>query len=147
MCQKEVKNVSNISKQAGLSDKDKSFIKLYRQSGGNVEKIANELHLSERQVYNIMNKSVVKERLMKSVYETRQKIEAAAPLLVEKALEMVYNEDTSEKVRATLINSLLDRAGVIAPRENLVQININTEISDRAREILANSIDTEAEVT
>lgn len=63
--------MSNISKQAALSDKDKSFIKLYRQTGGNVEKIANELHLSERQVYNIMNKSVVKERLMKSVYETR----------------------------------------------------------------------------
>jgi len=56
---------------------------------------------------------------------------------------MVYNEDTSEKVRATLINSLLDRAGIIPPKSNFLQINVNTEISDRAREILASTIDTE----
>lgn len=142
-----VKNVSNISKQAGLSDVQKNFIKLYRQTGGDIEKVAKGLYLSERQVYNIMNNKKVKEHLNKSIYETRQKLEAAAPALVEKALEMVYSDYTSDKVKTTLINSLLDRAGILAPQQNLVQININTEISDRAREILANTIDTEAEMT
>jgi len=59
--------VSNISKQAVLSDKQKSFIRLYRKHGGNIEKIANELYLSERQVYNIMENKLVKEHLNRSI--------------------------------------------------------------------------------
>ena len=79
----------------------------------------------------------MKERLSRSVQTAKEQLEAAAPHLVNLAMELVNNEEVSVKVRASLIDSLLDRAGVTAPKAPAVSISINTEISDRARQILA----------
>lgn len=82
----------------------------------------------------------IKEQLGRSLYLAREKIEHAAPMLVDVALNMIGSEEVSDKVKSALIGSLLDRAGINAPK-TAIQVNINTEISDRAREILAQTVD------
>lgn len=53
-------------------------------------------------------------------------------MLLDKAVELIQSDKTSEKVKSTLILGLMDRAGIIQ-KAPTVSININTEISDRAR--------------
>lgn len=55
---------------------------------------------------------------------------------------MVNDETLNPKVRSSLIDSLLDRAGVEQPKTPPIQININTQIADRARAILAEKLNT-----
>jgi len=82
----------------------------------------------------------IKEQLGKSLYLARQKIEQATPVLVDMALNMIMDENVGHGIKATLINSLLDRAGITTPK-TAIQVNINTEISDRARQILAQTVE------
>ena len=56
------------------------------------------------------------------------------------ALEMVNDENVNPKIKAQLLDSLLDRANVSAPKQPLVSISLNTEVQDRARMILAERI-------
>lgn len=87
-----------------------------------------------------MSDDRIKEQLGKSLYLARQKIEQATPVLVDMALNMIMDENVGSGIKATLINSLLDRAGITTPK-TAIQVNINTEISDRARQILAQTVE------
>lgn len=60
-------------------------------------------------------------------------------MLLDKAVELIQSDKTSEKVKSTLILGLMDRAGIIQ-KAPTVSININTEISDRARQILSQTL-------
>ena len=53
---------------------------------------------------------------------------------------MIDDDNTSEKVKSSLILGLLDRGGITVPKEAPVSININTAISDRARAILCETL-------
>lgn len=64
------------------------------------------------------------------------------PYLIDKAISMVNDENVSDRTKSTLISSLLDRGGLVQPKTPAVQINLNTEISDRARQLLAQKVET-----
>lgn len=103
-------------------------------------KVQQALSLSQKQTERYLADDRIKEQLGKSLYLARQKIEQATPVLVDMALNMIMDENVGSGIKATLINSLLDRAGITTPK-TAIQVNINTEISDRARQILAQSVE------
>lgn len=82
----------------------------------------------------------MKEQLNKSLQIARDKITASIPYLVDVAIDLINEEKTSEKTKSYLIGQLLDRGGLVQPKQPAVQISINTEISDRARQLLAQSV-------
>ena len=55
-------------------------------------------------------------------------------------MEMFMDKSTPPQVRSAIGNGLLDRAGLEKPQNNQITVNINTEISDRARQILAERV-------
>ena len=123
-----------------LTEKQSEFINVYRKYGGDIQKVSRELNISTVMITKYLQNEKVKEQLNRSIQLARQKIETATPYLVDVALKMISDESVSEKVKAQLLNSLLDRGGLNAPKQPSVSININTEISDRARSLLAQSL-------
>ena len=55
-------------------------------------------------------------------------------------MEMFLDKSTPPQVRAAVGTGLLDRAGLEKPQNSQITVNINTEISDRARQILAERV-------
>lgn len=53
---------------------------------------------------------------------------------------MINSDEVSDKVKSQLMNSLLDRGGLVSPKNPPISININTEISERARTLLAQTL-------
>ena len=129
-----------MNKLKQLTEKQSEFIKVYRKYGGDIQKVCSELNITPKGVDRYLQNEMVKEQLSKSIELARQAIETATPYLVNKALEMVNDDKVGEKVKAQLLNSLLDRSGLVTPKQPTVSININTEISDRARTLLAQSM-------
>ena len=125
-----------------LTEGQKNFIEVYRKHAGNIDKVCKELGITSRSVERYLSEDKVKEQLNKSIEIARKKITDSLPFLVDKAINMINSEKTSEKVKAQLINSLMDKGGLITPKNPTVSININTEISDRARQLLASSLPT-----
>ena len=130
-----------MSKAMVLTSNEKEFISNYRKHGGDIEKVCSIMGMSHSAANRLLNKKPVREELNRSLFLARQKIEQATPYLVDKCLEMINDSDINEKVKAQLLNSLLDRSGIVAPKNTNIQVNINTEIADRAREIMAQTID------
>ena len=124
-------------KEKQLSNRQRDFIRIYRKNAGDLIKTASEMGLSANYCEKLLGIDTVKEQLLRSQIETKEKLSLATPFLLEKAVEMINDNKTSEKVKSTLILGLLDRGGIVAPKESPVQININTQISDRARELLS----------
>lgn len=124
-------------KRESLTAKQQRFVEEYTRQGGRIDRVARALNLTPRRVRQYIETPVVRNRLAENVDIARRRIESAAPHLVDLALDMVDDEDLSPKVRASLLDSLLDRAGVSQPKEPAVAITINTQISERARQILA----------
>ena len=123
-----------------LTEKQNEFIQVYRKNCGDIHKTSMELQISPKMIEKYLQNETVKEQLNRSIQIAREKIETATPYLVDLAMEMIQSENVGDKIRAQLLNSLLDRGGVNAPKEPSVSININTEISDRARTLLAQSM-------
>lgn len=92
----------------------------YQKNAGNILATCNELDITTARATQIMSNPLVKEHLSRSVTEAKQMLEAAAPHLVNLAMQMVNDENLNPKVRASLIDSLLDRAGVITPKQPAV---------------------------
>ena len=96
--------------------------------------------LSANYCEKLLGMNTVKEQLLKSQQDTREKLSIATPFLLDKALQMINDSKTSEKVKSSLILGLLDRGGITIPKESPVTLNINTTISDRARQLLSESL-------
>ena len=127
-------------KKRELTEKQSEFVKVYRKYGGDIQKVSTDLNISPIGVEKYLQNENVKEQLNRSIEIARQSIEVATPYLINKAMEMINSDEVSEKVKAQLLNSLLDRSGLVTPKQPTVSININTEISDRARTLLAQSM-------
>ena len=125
-----------------LTDKQKNFIKVYRKYAGNLDLVCKELSISTAGAQKYLSQDKVKEELNKSIQITRQKIDVALPYLIDVAINMINSENVSEKVKSQLVNSLLDRGGIVQPKSPSLSININTEISERARKIFSESLPT-----
>lgn len=129
-----------LQKSNNLTEKQKNFIESYRKNAGNISKVCSELNISDRQFYTYLQMPSVKEQMNKSLQLARDKIQAAIPYLIDVAIDLINEEKTSEKTKSFLIGQLLDRGGLVQPKQPAVQINVNTEISDRARQLLAQSV-------
>ncbi len=129
-----------MNKQKQLTERQSEFIKVYRKYAGDIQKVSTELNISPVMINKYLQNDKVKEQLNKSIQIARESIEVATPYLINKAMEMINSDEVSEKVKAQLLNSLLDRSGLVTPKQPTVSININTEISDRARTLLAQSM-------
>ena len=127
-------------KEKQLSKRQRDFIATYRKNCGDLIKTASEMGLSANYCEKLLGIDTVKEQLLRSQIETKEKLSLATPYLLEKAIELINDTNTSEKVKSTLILGLLDRGGCGVPKESPVQININTAISDRARQLLSETL-------
>ena len=127
-------------KEKQLSNRQRDFIRIYRKNAGDLIKTASEMGLSANYCEKLLGMNSVKEQLLRSQIETKEKLSLATPFLLEKALQMIDDTKTSEKVKSTLILGLLDRGGICAPKQPPVEISINTAISDRARQLLSESL-------
>ncbi len=123
-----------------LSKRQRDFVRIYRKNAGDLIKTASEMGLSANYCEKLLGMNPVKEQLLKSQQDTREKLSLATPYLLEKALQMIDDTKTSEKVKSNLILGLLDRGGITTPKEAPVTFNINTTISDRARQLLSESL-------
>lgn len=120
-----------------MTPRQMAFCECYERNAGDLRRVCQSLDITSARAAALMEVPAVKERLARSVDIARQRLEATAPHLVSLALELVNDDNVSVKVRASLLDSLLDRAGVCAPKTPAVSVTINTQIQDRAREILA----------
>lgn len=59
------------------------------------------------------------------------------PAVIDNMIEMIHSDNIPPATKAQLTIALMDRAG-LQPPKGQVNINVNTLISDRARELLAN---------
>ena len=134
-----MKEKPNRSKM--LTEKQKNFIDCYRKHAGNPTNVCSELNIGIVSFNKYLRQPSVIEQLNKSLQISRDKINAALPYLIDKAISMVNDKNVSDKTKSTLISSLLDRGGLVQPKSPAVQINLNTEISDRARQLLAQTIE------
>ena len=100
-----------------LSKRQKDFVRTYRKYAGDLIRTASDLGLSVNYCERLLGMSSVKEQLLKSQQDTREKLSLATPYLLDKALQMIDDSKTSEKVKSTLILGLLDRGGIVAPKE------------------------------
>lgn len=99
-------------KQKKMTDNQVRFCELYAKHAGDIAKICMEMNITSSRATQILTNPLVKERLSRSVQIARERIEAATPHLVNLALEMVNDPDINPKIKASLLDSLLDRGGV-----------------------------------
>ena len=123
-----------------LTDKEQQFIEAFQKYGGNAKNVCNELNISLNTYNYYLSKDIVKERINNSLQEARQLIVNATPHIVNEAIKMLNDKNLNEKYKIQIINSLLDRAGIIEPKISPVSININTQISERARQLLSETL-------
>lgn len=123
-----------------LSKRDLEFCKSYEKHAGQMQLVCKDLNITVGSARNILCKPAVKERLSMALQRSREMIVAGTPEVVRKLYEMLYDERTPIKVKAQIATSLLDRAGLNIPSSPPVQVNINTELIDRARLVLAEKV-------
>lgn len=129
-------------KKQFLTEKQLEFCRNYEKYGGNVYSLCRIKGYTIGSVNKMLENPRVSEYLSSTSEQARESISKALPYLVEKALSMIGDDKVGDNVKASLINSLLDRGGITAPKSPLINVNINTEISDRARQLLAEKIQT-----
>lgn len=128
-----------------LTKRDREFLKMYRKFGGDTGKIANAMGIKQGSVLHYLEKPLVKRDITRNLDYCREVLNAAAPLVLAELQKLMFDSTVPAGVRAQIGAGLLDRAGLAAPKAPLVQVNVNTAIADRAREILASRINSGAE--
>ena len=123
-----------------LTKRELEFCKSYERHAGQMQMVCKDMNITLGSARNLLCKPAVKERLSMALQRSREMIVAGTPGVVRKLYEMLYDERTPIKVKAQIATSLLDRAGLNTPTTPPVQININTELIDRARLILGNKV-------
>ena len=103
--------------------------------------VCKHMKITAGSARNLLCKPAVKEYLQSALSRSREAIIAGTPAVVEELYRMLYDERTPIRVKAQIATSLLDRAGLSTPTCPPVQVNINTELVDRARMILAQKVD------
>lgn len=137
---KKKSNLPQGRKRDGLTANQWSFINSFNRNNGNIPAVCRDIGIKEVTCYKYLNDIEVKKILAKNIDYCRSALQAVAPAIVAGLVEMFNNSSTPPAVKASIGNGLLDRAGLKEPTENTVNININTEISDRARQLLANRL-------
>ena len=128
-----------------LTKKQKSFIKLYQDSQGDVYKVANTGKFTVNACYHMLDDPRVKNRLANTLNVVREKMVQSSPAIFEGLMKMFGDEGTPANVRANIGLQLMDRAGLATPKEPAMVVNINTSISERARQLVAKRVEQDIE--
>ena len=128
------------AKAAGISQAQEKFVKVFSANNGNIAKTCQELGIVDSLAYRYLNNIEVKKQIAQNLEYCKRALEASAPQVIQGLMEMFMDKSTPPQVRAAIGNGLLDRAGLEKPQNNQITVNINTEISDRARQILAERV-------
>lgn len=124
-----------------LTKREAEFCRLYSRYAGNLPMVCERMKITVGSARNLLCKPAVKEHLQMALQRSREMIVAGTPEVVRELYRMLYDERTPIKVKAQIATSLLDRAGLCIPTSPPVQVNINTELIDRARLVLAEKVD------
>ena len=127
-------------KKRKLTPRQREFVKLHRKWGGDLAKVAKEGNYSLQSISKFMSMPLVKNEIASNLMYCRERISAVLPQILDNLVEMQASDSVPFNVRATIGLQLLDRGGLTEPKAPQVQVNINTSISDRAREILAQRV-------
>jgi hypothetical protein len=125
----------------GLTKRQLEFVRCYRECNGDIEKTATAMNVTSTVIYRWLQCTNVKNEIANSLDYCRNMLVSMSPNIVQELRGMMLDKDVSASVRANIGLNLLDRAGITTPKEPLVSVNINTVISDRAREILAKRLE------
>lgn len=128
-------------RKQGLTPRKAQFVKEYRKQGGDVEKVALSMGVKPNYIIKMLCDTKVKKELANTVNLARERIAQATPNIIDGLLEMYGNDTVPPNVRANIGLSLLDRAGLNTPKTAPIQVNINTTISERARELLSKRLE------
>lgn len=129
------KSVMKLNK-FGLTAREYKFCKCYEKNFGDLDRTMADMGISIATARRILAQDNVNEYLATSIGRGRERLERAAPAIIDGLLKMFEDVNINSNVRATIGTALLDRAGLNKPTEPCVSININTEIADRARKLL-----------
>lgn len=130
-----------------MTKREKEFVATHQQCGGVQEDIAQMLNISVTTVLSYLNKPRVKAALDNNNARVREYLNASAMYQLRKLEELANDENTPAGIRAGIRQDLLDRAGFSQPKAPQVQVNINTEIADRARLIFAERLSASGSTT
>ena len=139
----KLKPISHLS----MTKREKEFVAAHQQCGGVQEDIAQMLNISVTTVLSYLNKPRVKAALDNNNARVREYLNASAMYQLRKLEELANDENTPAGIRAGIRQDLLDRAGFSQPKAPQVQVNINTEIADRARLIFAERLSASGSTT
>lgn len=133
MARKKHRNKNN------LTPREQDFCDYYSRYAGNIRKVAEAMHISIAVCTNYLDIDRVKEYLGSTLKRSREALVSALPSVIDNMIELIHSEDTPSSTKAQLTIALLDRAG-LQPPKGQVNINVNTLISDRARELLGQRV-------
>ena len=120
-----------------LTPREQEFCDNYSRYAGNMRKISNVMGISIATCGNFLDTDRVKEYLGGTLQRSRQALIDSLPAVIDNMIEMIHSDNIPPATKAQLTIALMDRAG-LQPPKGQVNINVNTLISDRARELLAN---------
>lgn len=119
-----------------LNKKQKKFCDVYAKYGGNYTLVMQELNIGQRQFEKYMQQVEVKEYLACALERVRKGMVDALPHIQAELLRMYNSDTTEEKLKVEIAKQFMDRAGLFADKSVNLNVNINTQISDRARQIM-----------
>lgn len=120
-----------------LTARQLQFLEAYKKTGGNVPQTAQLMGVSVSLAYHLRANEKVKRELSLIVEKTRERIREGTEKYLNTLHELLDDKQTPSGVRASIAQDLLDRAGLLPPKTPTVQVNINTSINERARNIVA----------
>lgn len=123
-----------------LTKRESEFCRLYSRYAGNINMVCKDMNITVGSARNMLCKPAVKEHLQMALQRSREMIVTGAPEIVKELYRLLYDDRTPVKVKVQIATSLLDRAGLNTPTSQPVQVNINTELVDRARLVLAEKV-------
>ena len=119
-----------------LNKRQRQFVDNYEKYGGNYALVCEAMHIGERQYYQYMQQNAIKEYLACSMQRCKDSIIASLPHIQKSLLEMYNSEQTDDKIKVQIAKEFFDRAGLIYDRNVNINMNINTQITERAKQLL-----------
>lgn len=122
---------------AKLNKNQRQFLYDYRATGGNLALLQSEKGYSMVRINRFLNNMEVKKHIANNLNYCKEALNKALPSVLENLLTMQSDNNVPFSVRANIALQLLDKGGLTTPKEPQITVNINTSISDRARNLLA----------
>lgn len=119
-----------------LNKKQQKFCDVYAKYGGNYTLVMQELNIGRRMFDKYMSQVEVKEYLDCAIERVKKGMVDALPHIQAELLRMYNSDTTDEKLKVEIAKQFMDRAGLFADKSVNLNVNINTQLSMRARQLM-----------